>query len=1077
MWSGLGQGVSAKQEYPGAVAIPGATHDHAKGERVATVASMLGVSLDDDCAQGMTVDDTADPPQEDDRPEPRMGIVENWMDFPEMGVGTDFSHDFVNGSGPLQIPFEHRQGGTFMEPCLTEQGSGLAFGQTLPAPLQNPTHPVSFGNHLELPFLTYMARTENQIAAQRQLLDLACKERDEALAHAKATLMKAERLEALLMAQAGDPSKMLANAALPKGIRFTPTEHEVFEWLWRKIEGMQAGASEAELNQYLAYQLRKISDPDGLIPEVDLLAKPRPWLLPGLFIAPVDKGMLGLVGYFFVRPQYRTGEKRRRRECALGLGDTKPPCWKESCQATNFNELLPIYGTRPERRMFRFKQPGAREGPAEAKEKWKMYEYTLKSDVEMLEDERSGRNAWVICKVVREDVEDMSLVERQGVTNGNDGAQGSGSGSPGASHGGNPYSGGGTSHANLGGGGYGHGGYDGSNGGGGSSGGRGSSPSPSRGSYSGNYQSLQLQAVPSIAVPKAGVSTATSASSKGKGVLGVTVLDAVVEDFFVRRLADRERQERQLVEGIRIGQTAPVEEEDEVEGEEGVVEEEDDVVGNVEVEVVAKVAAEVEEEGQEEEQHVSKTRGKPTAVQSLPGVVAALGENMQSSLQLSGVSGAGGRSGVSGKAGKGGQSEAKRKLDDLSSPKESPLAGSPPEKKGLEKDFITANFGGSDLDLSQLKALGKAEDVHRNFLPTAQMVEVWNVEQSDVNHVESAALAVKISMLEEPAAEVDESKVLALAAEPAVSEQDAYGCPLYALEDLKFATADFANKILEDAEYGNEYLGTLNDGSVIVKKYGTRIRAPGAASSISHLASLKHPAIVPLMGCCPAEGCLMYKAVQGGSLQEHLRALDWRKRLTIGAEIAEALAYLHSRSPPVLHQKLKPSSVLLVHTPSQLSMSGSKLVPQQEQLSKLAFIGPVDLAAVTSPAAGRAGMQLGGRGASVSPYLDPDTPRTGVFGPASDVYSFGIILLQLLTGLPPTAALGAIQRAVSGGLESKSLASVLDREGGEWPIAQAFKVAVLALECTHMNPCDRPDLALHVLPVLQEVKEFAGASC
>eukprot|EP00850_Spirogloea_muscicola_P009962 SM000057S18392 [mRNA] locus=s57:327773:332670:- [translate_table: standard] len=1008
MWSGLGQGVSAKQEYPGAVAIPGATHDYAKGKSVATVASMLGVSLDDDCAQGMTVDDTADPPQEDDRPEPRMGIVENWMDFPEMGVGTDFGQEFVSGSGPLQIPFEHRQGGSFMDPCLTEQGTGLGFGQTLPSPLQNPTHPVSFGNHLELPFLTYMARTENQIAAQRQLLDLACKERDEALAHAKAALVKAERLEALLMAQAGDPSKMLANAALPKGIRFTPTEHEVFEWLWRKIEGMQAGVNEAELNQYLAYQLRKISDPDGLIPEVDLLAKPRPWLLPGLFIAPVDKGMLGLVGYFFVRPQYRTGEKRRRRECALGLGDTKPPCWKESCQATNFNELLPIYGTRPERRMFRFKQPGAREGPAEAKEKWKMYEYTLKSDVEMLEDERSGRNAWVICKVVREDVEDMSLVERQGVTNGDDGGQGSGSGSP---------------------------------------------------------------------VPKAGVSTATSASSKGKGVMGVTVLDAVVEDFFVRQLADRESRERQLVEGIRIGQTAPVEEEDEVEGEEGVVEEEDDVVGNVEVEAVAKVAAEVEEEGQEEELQVLEARGKPTAVQSLPGVVAALGENMQSSLQLGGASGAGGRSGFSGKAGKWGQSEAKRKLDDLSSPKESPLAGSPSEKKGLEKDFITANFGGSDLDLSQLKALGKAEDVTRNFLPSAQMVEVWNVEHSDVNSVENEALAVKISMLEEPAAEVDESKDLARVAEPAVSEQDAYGCSVYSLEDLNFATPDFASKILEDAEYGNEYLGALNGGSVIVKKYGARIRAPGAASSILHLASLKHPAIVPLIGCCPAEGCLVYEAVQGGSLQEHLRALDWRTRLTIGAEIAEALAYLHSRSPPVLHQKLKPSTVLLVHTPSQLSMSGSKLVPQQEQLSKLAFIGPVDLAAVTSPPAGRDGMRLGGRGASVSPYLDPDTPRTGVFGPASDVYSFGIILLQLLTGLPPTAALGAIQRAVSGGLESKSLASVLDTEGGEWQVAQAFKVAVLALECTHMNPCDRPDLALLVLPVLQEVKEFATASC
>eukprot|EP00897_Mesotaenium_endlicherianum_P008911 jgi/Mesen1/8048/ME000043S07432 len=223
-------------------------------------------------------------------------------------------------------------------------------------------------------------------------------------------------------------------APIPKGIRFAPTDYEVFEYLFMKLCGKQ---QDVGLDRFLVRRLRGIEDSDGLIPEVELLHFSRPWHLPGLDMAPDGKGQ---VGYFFVRPEWRPNERRRRREADVAPGDAKPPCWKESCQPTSFEDLVPCYGGKPERRMFRYKAPGAREGPAGEKEKWKMYEYTLKSDQDMFEDRRNGSPVWVICKVMREGP--MTFEEQQdgaarahAQSGGPGGGSGSGNGSPRGSNG------------------------------------------------------------------------------------------------------------------------------------------------------------------------------------------------------------------------------------------------------------------------------------------------------------------------------------------------------------------------------------------------------------------------------------------------------------------------------------------------------------------------------------------------------------------------------------------------------------------------------------------------------------------
>eukprot|EP00271_Cylindrocystis_brebissonii_P010147 TRINITY_DN26247_c0_g1_i1.p1 TRINITY_DN26247_c0_g1~~TRINITY_DN26247_c0_g1_i1.p1 ORF type:complete len:1446 (-),score=275.93 TRINITY_DN26247_c0_g1_i1:719-5056(-) len=266
-------------------------------------------------------------------------------------------------------------------------------------------------------------------------------------------------------------------APIPRGIRFAPTDFEVFEYIARKLRGVQ---EEAGLDRFLVKRLRGLPDSPGLIPVVELLSFPRPWHLPGL---DVSQDGVGRVGYYFVKPEWRPNERRRRRESNIIEGDMKPPCWKESCQPTFFDDLVQTYGSRPERRMFRFKLPGAREGPAgESKEKWKMYEYTLKSDAEMLEDHRNHFPSWVICKVVRDGPQTPAEEEesRRGAKqepDNNSRGGGQGGGMFGDSNGGG---GGGGDRFPGAGGGQGSGGE-------GSGAGRGGSPSNSNGSMSLNH--------------------------------------------------------------------------------------------------------------------------------------------------------------------------------------------------------------------------------------------------------------------------------------------------------------------------------------------------------------------------------------------------------------------------------------------------------------------------------------------------------------------------------------------------------------------------------------------------------------
>ena len=102
------------------------------------------------------------------------------------------------------------------------------------------------------------------------------------------------------------------------------------------------------------------------------------------------------------------------------------------------------------------------------------------------------------------------------------------------------------------------------------------------------------------------------------------------------------------------------------------------------------------------------------------------------------------------------------------------------------------------------------------------------------------------------------------------------------------------------------------------------LRELGAEVSI--LSRVHHPHVLLLLGCCLEPGCgaLVYKLMEGGSLEDALMgqaggqdlgqaraALAWQDRVRVAAEVAAALAFLHSAPEPIIHMDLKPANILL----------------------------------------------------------------------------------------------------------------------------------------------------------------------
>lgn len=210
-----------------------------------------------------------------------------------------------------------------------------------------------------------------------------------------------------------------------------------------------------------------------------------------------------------------------------------------------------------------------------------------------------------------------------------------------------------------------------------------------------------------------------------------------------------------------------------------------------------------------------------------------------------------------------------------------------------------------------------------------------------------------------------------------------------------------------------------------------------------------HPNLVTIVGACSEAPAIVYEYPPNGNLEDHLThkhsnttPLPWQVRATISYEVCCALIALHlANHSGIVHGNLKATNILF----------------DSNMVSKLSNYGINQ-------------RNLNGN----LPYMeDPDSMSThGDLTPCSDVYSFGIILLRLITGRPAAGIVEKVQEAVNMG----RLQEIIDHAAGDWPLKQAQQLAYLAIRCCDMNPQNRPELKNEVWRLLDQTQNTSLSS-
>ncbi|KAG6522788.1 hypothetical protein ZIOFF_019943 [Zingiber officinale] len=283
----------------------------------------------------------------------------------------------------------------------------------------------------------------------------------------------------------------------------------------------------------------------------------------------------------------------------------------------------------------------------------------------------------------------------------------------------------------------------------------------------------------------------------------------------------------------------------------------------------------------------------------------------------------------------------------------------------------------------------------------------------------------------------------------------------YTIEEIELATENFAeNRKIGEGGYGPVYRCYLDHTPVAIKAL-----RPDAAHGWSQfqqeveiLCCIRHPNMVLLLGACPENGCLVYEHMALGSLEDRLfrrgntPPIPWQHRFRIAAEVGTGLLFMHQTKPePLVHRDLKPANILL----------------DRNYVSKISDVGLARL--VPSSVANSVTQYRMTATAGTFCYIDPEYQQTGMLGTKSDIYSLGILLLQLITAKPPMGLSHYMDRAI----EKGTFVEMLDQSVPDWPVEEALSLAKLSLECAELRRKDRPNLATVILPELNRLRELA----
>ncbi|XP_054812233.1 receptor-like protein kinase THESEUS 1 [Prosopis cineraria] len=296
-------------------------------------------------------------------------------------------------------------------------------------------------------------------------------------------------------------------------------------------------------------------------------------------------------------------------------------------------------------------------------------------------------------------------------------------------------------------------------------------------------------------------------------------------------------------------------------------------------------------------------------------------------------------------------------------------------------------------------------------------------------------------------------------------------CKIFTFQEISEATNTFDKcLLLGEGGFGKVYKGTMANGIKVAIKVANPESRQGLRefqNEIELLSKLSHPNLVFLMGYCneDSEMILVYEFLANGSLSSHLYGpnfvpLSWKQRLEICIGTAKGLHYLHTGVPrSTIHRDVKTANILLDET----------FVPKVADFGISRQGPPLDKSHVTTLVKGSFG------------YLDPEYFRTKFLTEKSDVFSFGMVLMEVicgksaLDGTRPTEHIN-LARWASSCQEKGTFHEIIDPNLiGKVNLDSLNKVCELAWMCLEESRKNRPPMG-YLLCELEDALHIELAS-
>ncbi|KAK1362501.1 Receptor-like serine/threonine-protein kinase [Heracleum sosnowskyi] len=297
-------------------------------------------------------------------------------------------------------------------------------------------------------------------------------------------------------------------------------------------------------------------------------------------------------------------------------------------------------------------------------------------------------------------------------------------------------------------------------------------------------------------------------------------------------------------------------------------------------------------------------------------------------------------------------------------------------------------------------------------------------------------------------------------------ERDSLDLPLFDFVQIANATDNFSgNNKLGEGGFGTVYKGLMEDGKEIAVKRLSKTSRQGTKefkNEVVCIAKHQHRNLVKLVGCCieKEEMMLIYEYLPNKSLDFFIfdstrsKLLDWATRFNIINGIARGLLYLHRDSRlRIIHRDLKVSNILL----------DKDLNPKISDFGLARIFGGDETQANTRRVVGTYG------------YMSPEYQLDGLFSVKSDVFSFGVLVLEIVSGKKNRGffhpdhhhnLLGHAWNLFKEGMSEELIDSQLSYKVNLSEVLRSIHIGLL---CVQQNPEDRPSMSYVVMMLGSEL--------